>query len=289
LYIVIPQIDQFKSSITTLTHPQPGWTVLAIFFTLMTYVAGAGTYYLLAFKKLRYSVTLLVQFAAMFINRLLPGGIGALGANFVYLKRQRHSSAQAGSVVAINNLLGALGHYLLLGTVLLVTGYSTIKANQTSSSFGSNLKYVWIGLVIVVIIGLFFGRNRFKKGLAELKSSLLDYRHRPGHVLGALITSISLTTFNVLALYACANALGVHLNFAIIMLVFTLGIGAGTATPTPGGLGGFEAGLVAGFVSFKIDSSTALAIALLYRLISYWLTLIAGAVAFVLSQRKQFL
>jgi uncharacterized membrane protein YbhN (UPF0104 family) len=289
LYIVIPQIDQFKSSITTLTHPEPGWTVLAVFFTLMTYVAGAGTYCLLAFKKLSYSITLLVQFAAMFINRLLPGGIGALGANFVYLKRQRHSSAQAASVVAINNVLGGLGHYLLLGLVLLITGYSTIKANQTNTSFGSNMKFVWIGLAILVIIGLIVGRKRFKKGLTELKTQLLEYRHRPGRVTLALITSICLTSFNVLALFACANALGVHLNFAIIMLVFTLGIGAGTATPTPGGLGGFEAGLVAGFVSFKVDSSTALAIALLYRLISYWLTLFAGAIAFVAAQRKQYL
>lgn len=289
LYIIVPQVGDFKSSLHLLSHPLPGWTALAIVFTFLTYTAGAATYCLLAFKELSYRRTLLIQFVAMFINRLLPGGIGALGANFVYLKKQKHTSAQAASVVAVNNLLGGLGHYLLLGTVLVFTGYSTIQASQSDNAVNNNIKYIWIGLLISLIIALVIGRNRFKKGLIDLKTQLLDYRHRPGHVGAALLTSICLTTFNVLALYCCAAALGVNLNFAITMLIFTLGIGAGTATPTPGGLGGFEAGLVAGFVSFKVDASTALAIALLYRLISYWLTLVVGAVAFFISQKKRLL
>lgn len=289
LYIVVPQIGDFKSSLHLLSHPEPGWTILAILFTLGTYVAGAATYCLLAFKKLSYLRTLLIQFAAMFINRLLPVGIGALGANFVYLKRQRHSSAQAASVVAVNNLLGGIGHYLLLGFALLVTGYSSIESSQAGSDLGLKIKYFWVVLLLLLVVALVIGRNRLKRGVIDLKNQLLDYRHRPKKVLLALITSICLTACNVLALYACASALGVHLNFAVIMLVFTLGIGAGTVTPTPGGLGGFEAGLVAGFAAFGVDSSTALAIALLYRLISYWLTLLAGAVAFVITQKRQLL
>ena len=289
LYIVVPQIGDFRSSLHMLSHPHAGWTILAVLFTLGTYIAGAATYCLLAFKKLSYQRTLLIQFAAMFINRLLPGGIGALGANFVYLKRQRHSAAQAASVVAINNLLGGIGHYLLLAFALLVTGYSSIEASQSGSDLGLKIKYFWVVLLVLLVVALVIGRNRLKRGVIDLKNQLLDYRHRPKKVMLALITSICLTACNVLALYACASALGVHLNFAVIMLVFTLGIGAGTVTPTPGGLGGFEAGLVAGFAAFGVDSSTALAIALLYRLISYWLTLLAGAVAFVITQKRQLL
>lgn len=289
LYIILPQIGNFKSSLHLLTHPELGWTVIAIVLTFLTYSAGAATYCLLAFKNLSYRRTVVVQFAAMFINRLLPGGIGALGANFVYLKRQKHTSAQAASVVAVNNLLGGLGHYLLLGSVLILTGYSTIQASQSKGALNQNIKYFWLVLLIAAVLVFIFGRKKFKSGLIDLKNQLLEYRHRPKRIGLALITSICLTTFNVLALQACAAALGVHLNFAVIMLIFTLGIGAGTATPTPGGLGGFEAGLVAGFVAFKVDSSTALAIALLYRLISYWLTLAVGATAFFISQKQKYI
>ncbi|MFI5271393.1 MAG: flippase-like domain-containing protein, partial [Candidatus Saccharimonadales bacterium] len=68
--------------------------------------------------------------------------------------------------------------------------------------------------------------------------------------------------------------------------IFTLGISTGTITPTPGGLGGFEAGLFAGFVAFHVPVAPALAIALLYRLISYWLALGIGLLAFIEVQRN---
>jgi uncharacterized protein (TIRG00374 family) len=95
-----------------------------------------------------------------------------------------------------------------------------------------------------------------------------------------------LTLCYVLCLWAAAAALGVHLSVVAALLVLTLGVGAGSATPTPGGLGGYEAGLVAGLIAYGADSSAALAVALLFRLISYWLTLAAGAVAFAYAQRR---
>ena len=93
------------------------------------------------------------------------------------------------------------------------------------------------------------------------------------------------TVFNVLALIFCLLALGVSMPFVVAAVILSVGVGAGVATPTPGGLGGFEAGLVAGFVAYDIDESTALAAALLYRFISYWIMLLFGALAFYEAQR----
>lgn len=49
---------------------------------------------------------------------------------------------------------------------------------------------------------------------------------------------------------------------------------------------GAEAGLVAGFVAYGIPADRALAIALLYRFLTYWLPLLPGFVAFVIVQRR---
>ena len=97
---------------------------------------------------------------------------------------------------------------------------------------------------------------------------------------------MSLTACNVLCLWASAAAAGIHLPLAALFIIFTFGISLGTATPTPGGLGGFEAGLFAGLVAYHVPSGPALAIALLYRLISYWLVLVIGAIAFTVGQRQ---
>jgi uncharacterized protein (TIRG00374 family) len=117
---------------------------------------------------------------------------------------------------------------------------------------------------------------------------LLAYRKHPFELKGALLSSMILTLCNVLSLYFCVLALHIALPFIAVLLVFSLGIALGTATPTPGGLGGVEAGLVAGMVAYHVASADALAAVLAYRLISYWLALVIGAGAFVVTERRGY-
>ncbi len=286
LYIILPQFGDFKTSLNKLSDPNLYWTAIAIIFTFLTYLSASLTYYFLAFKKLSLALTMLAQVAVMFINRLLPGGVGALGANYLYLKNQKHTSAQAATVVAINNFLGFLGHNLLFWGLVLFTSYSAISSSDDGSNKSESILLLILVLSLVGLAAAFiFGKQKILKELNDIKKQIFDYRHRPFNLVKALISTMTLTIFNVMCLYACAQALGVELNFAITFLIFTFGLTAGTLTPTPGGLGGFEAGLVAGFMAYDINSSTALAVALLYRLISYWLPLIIGAGTFIIAQK----
>lgn len=284
IYVLVPQISAFRSGWHLLQHPDPVWTVIAVSLTLLTYLAATATYCLLAFKPLKYGWTLLIQFAATFINRLLPGGIGSLGANYAYLRHRRHSATQAGSVVAINNLLGMLGHGLWLAIILLIS--SAPIAPDYSDLTGNFIKILAVAMFIVVGWSLFFGWPRLKQQALGIYRQLLRYQQEFWRLPAALMSSMALTLCNVVALLTCGLALGVHLPFIVIFIIFTLGIGAGTATPTPGGLGGFEAALAAGFIAYGVGSPAALATALLYRLISYWLPLGLGAPSFFICERR---
>jgi undecaprenyl-diphosphatase len=289
LYVLLPQFGNFRSSWHLLSRPLPYWTAAAIGLGALTYLAAAATYCLLAFRPLRYGQVVLVQLAAMFINRLLPGGIGALGANYAYLRRAGHSTSQAGGVVAINNLLGALGHGLLVAGALAVFPGSMAVPPGHSWSEASIAKLALGLTILLTFLALVFGRRKFTAKAAEVRVQLLSYHHRPWRLPAALASSMLLTLCNVFCLACCALALGVHLPFLAILLIFSLGIGAGTATPTPGGLGGFEAALAAGFIAYHVASPAALAVALLYRLVSYWLPLPAGATALIICQKRQLL
>lgn len=288
LYVLLPQFGQFRSSWHLLSRPDAAWTVAAVGLTSFTYVAAATTYVFLAFKPLVYGQTLLVQLAAMFINRLLPGGLGALGANYAYLRQRRHTAAQATTTVAVNNLLGFIGHSLLVAVALALSA-SRVMAGPPGhgQAWVTAAKLIVAAAALIVVLGLVFGRRRLWRFLATVQKDMLSYRQRPWALAGALGSSIFLTLGNVLCLAACALALGVHLPFVILLLIFSLGIGAGTATPTPGGLGGFEAGLTAGFIAYHVAGPPALATALLYRLVSYWLLLPAGALALAVCQKQR--
>lgn len=287
LYIIVPQLGDLRTSWHVLRHIKPVWAVLAVCLTAVTYFAAAATYCLLAFRPLRYGQVVLVQLAAMFINRLLPGGIGAVGANYAYLRRSGHSQAQAASVVAINNMLGLVGHGLLVVGTLAIFSQSAAILPRSSLSLSFFIKSVGAVATALIILVLIFGRQRLAKITIDLRNQLFSYRKRPGRLPAALLTSMLLTLSNVLCLWACASALSIHLSWVGTLLVFSFGVAGGAAIPTPGGLGGFEAGLVAGFVAYNVPISAAFALALLYRLISYWLPLAVGALSFIVCQRRQ--
>lgn len=285
IYVLVPQLGDFRSSWRLLMHPKTGYTFAAVALTFLTFAAGSGTYHFLSFGRLKYFRTVAVQLAATFVNRLLPAGIGALGANYLYLRHERFSAGRAGSIVAANNLLGMIGHTLLVA-LILGTSNQTLTPKGWHGPKPELLVRLAILVIIVALTAAFLGRRRLSRISADLRKQLYDYARQPWVLLLALITSLTLTLCNVLCLYCCTAALGLSLPFASILLVFTFGLGTGSVVPTPGGLGGFEAGLTAGLVAYGIDPAQALAAALFYRLVSYWLPLIAGAGAFVICQRR---
>jgi uncharacterized membrane protein YbhN (UPF0104 family) len=287
LYVLLPQLSTFRDSWKVLSHLNTDWTVLAVGLTLTTYLFAALTYRLLSLQRLRYVEVVLVQFAATAVNRLLPAGIGGLGANYAYLRHRRHDGTQAATVVAVNNMLGLLGHtFIVLIVLALASPYSRHLAAGSEHKLKMTLAIVAGLMVVGLLIGLVISRQRFKRTLGTIVRHIGVYEKRPWRLSGALLSSMALTLCNILCLYSCMVALGVRLPFIVIVLIFTFGLSTGTVTPTPGGLGGFEAGLVAGFVAYHVSSASGLAIALLFRLISYWLALLIGVLAFIVVQRR---
>lgn len=292
IYVILPQFGEFRSSWTLVRHPSASaWVYAAVLLTLLTYPIAALTYHFLAFRPLAISRTTLVQLAAMFANRVLPAGVGALGVNYLYLRQERHRVSEAASVVAVNNLIGFAGHLLItvVGMVLFAGQIHFPHIEIASSSF--KLIYIF-GALFAVLCGLGIlqvGRRRLRNAAMSLMKTLTAYRSRTSSLLAALLTSMGLTTCNVLAFAACLYSLDIHISFISLLLIFTVGVVTAIVTPTPGGLGGFEAGLAAGLVAHDVALASALAAALLYRLISYWLPLIAGVPAIFLCQRYGWL
>ncbi len=290
LYVIVPQLSSFHRSLAQLRDADKSFVILSLAAVAATYLAAAGVYRFLAFHPLKYLRTVLLQLASMFANRLLPAGIGAIGTNYRYLRRSEHSPTQAGSVVAVNNLLGFFGHTVLL--VLLLVFFRPQTRGAQLSQFQHDRWFLTIAAVVVgcvIIAALWHYQRPVKRVLQNVFHQLRYYREQPSRLLWALMCSILLTLCNVLALWLCVKAVHVDLSLTSIMLVFSLGVGAGTATPTPGGLGGFEAGLVGGLVIYHVPSATALAAVLAFRLVSYWLPLLVGAGAFVVAYRRQYI
>ncbi|HET8671789.1 MAG TPA: lysylphosphatidylglycerol synthase transmembrane domain-containing protein [Candidatus Saccharimonadales bacterium] len=289
MYVVVPRLGNFADSLKAIKEVRGGHVLLAVVPLVATYLFAALTYQCLALKRLHLRRTILVQMANGFAGRLLPAGLGGLTLNVQYLRRSGHALTQAVTVAGMNNTLGLIGHSLLLSAAILFSG--------TQLSDGLQLPHPghggWIGagvLIVAAILVLVFRtfRDRVHSLALKVTGNMKIYRQRPIRLLFALGLSMGVTCGYALTFYLCCQSVGIMLPIGTIFMIFTFGMLTTTATPTPGGLGGAEAGLIMGLMAYETAAPIALASVLLYRLLSYWLPLLPGLVVF-LSVRKKYL
>lgn len=289
LYVVLPRLHSFSSSFGTLTDAKPFYVGLAVLLVAVTYLAASAMYTLLALRRVSFRRTLAVQTATAFANRLLPAGIGGLALYVRYLRKAGHTLPQALAVAGTNNTVGMAGHLLLLAAVA-VAGHREILHGLHSGSLKNVSVYAGVAVVgAALVVGILaFGRlRRYLFGLVmQVFGQVASYRNHPLRLGGALLCSLALTAASVAALWASAAAVGLHVSAWNVFVVFTVGLVVGTATPTPGGLGGAEAGWVAGLIAYGAAAPAALAAVLLYRLLSYWLPLLPGFALFVMVRKR---
>jgi len=95
-----------------------------------------------------------------------------------------------------------------------------------------------------------------------------------------LIGAVAYWAFDIATLWAGFRAFGAMPPLAAIVLAYFVGQLA-NALPLPGGIGGVEGGMIGSFIAFGVNGSTAVLAVLGYRLISFWLPVLPGSIAYL--------
>lgn len=290
IYIIYTQWNQFSGSISNIVGANVAMVCLAFCAIFATYALAAFQYKFLAVKPIRYIPIWIVQLAGAMANRILPGGLGGLGLSADFLHRNNHTLGEAGVVAGTNNLLGMVMHIIFISLIIL---------------FGSEVRdftmpHLPVGLLIAISVSLvlavlalilFPAARRWMRIIArDIKKSALYYRNHLWRLGCAAVIAVSVSACFIVALQLSALALDVtYLSFSQYAIIMTLGVLVGTATPTPGGVVGAEAGLAAGLIAYGVPQTESIAIAILYRVVSYWIPLAFGAVFFIYAQKKKYI
>jgi undecaprenyl-diphosphatase len=290
IYVFLPQVERFRESFQAIGDARLHLLLLGGLLSLGTYLAATEVYRLISYYPLPYLRTFLVQIASSFANRLLPAGAGGLATNARYLVKHNHTEIQAASLAALNNILGLVGHLILLLIVILFskTPLSDVLVFRLSPVF---VIIGLLGLATVMMIFIFAPkiRGKARRALRVAISDFKELMRQPFRLGAALLGAMTITVMYALTLYASAHALGFELSILETFIVFTVGVAAASVTPTPGGIGGAEAGLVAGLASVGIPADQGLSIALVYRFLTYWLPIIPGFICFQIALRKNYI
>ncbi|NJQ05445.1 lysylphosphatidylglycerol synthase transmembrane domain-containing protein [Streptomyces lonarensis] len=268
-----------------------GWALVALVFASLTYFAAAMS--LLGFvpERVPYLRTVLVQLAGSFVKLVAPAAIGGVALNTRYLQRAGIRPGHAVASVGANQLF-SLGSAVAM---LVVFGY--ITGSQHTPSVPTSPTMIAVVLTLAVLALIVTAVPGLRKAIHERVSVLfagvvprmLDVVQQPRKLLNGIGGMVLMTLSFVLCLSASVQAFGGDLSFATVAVVFLAGNALGSAAPTPGGIGAVEFTLIAGLTAFGLSPATAGAAVLLFRLVTFWLPVLPGWLAFTALTREEAL
>ncbi|MFD3451573.1 flippase-like domain-containing protein [Streptomyces sp. NPDC058691] len=290
-YFLLSQISSIDPA-TLLAEANWGWIIVAVLASAASYIAAAMALSGFVPEKLSFLRTTLAQVAGSFVKLVAPAAIGGVALNTRYLQKSGVRPGLAVASVGASQLVG-LGSHI---TLLMIFGYmtGTEKTPSLSPSRTVMAGVLTVGVVFLIVTAVpslrRFVSTRIRALFAGVVPRMLDVLQQPVKLTTGIGGTLLLTLFFVLCLDASVRTFHGEVNFAAVAVIFLAGNALGSAAPTPGGLGAVEGALIAGLTTIgRLDSATATSAVLLFRVLTFWLPVLPGWLAFTQLTRRQAL
>jgi uncharacterized protein (TIRG00374 family) len=131
--------------------------------------------------------------------------------------------------------------------------------------------------------------RRTRRAMGEVRRALVTGAREAVQIIRSrnvlvIAGSVGYWAWDNAVLWATFHAFGFSPPITVILLAYLIGQ-LGGLLPLPGGLGGIDGGLIGTLIAFGTPAAATAAAVLVYRVILFWLPLIAGAIAFVSLRR----
>ncbi|MFB9955527.1 flippase-like domain-containing protein [Cellulomonas denverensis] len=253
-------------------------SVLAFAFGMSTLVGAALTLVAFAPQKIPLWRATVTQSAATFVALAAPAGIGPAALNLRLLTKRGVSGPLATATVALVQVSQFVVTLLMLLVLSVASG-----TNQLERFTISPVVVLAIGILVAVIAALMLvPRVRqwvAAKTLPTLQQTwprLIEVVGQPSRLLLGIGGNALTTLGYVLAFEVCLRAFGQDLSLVQVAIVFLVGNTAGSVAPTPGGVGTTELALGGALAVVGVNPGVATSVAVLFRVLTYWLRIPVG-------------
>ncbi|MER5937839.1 lysylphosphatidylglycerol synthase transmembrane domain-containing protein [Streptomyces sp. NPDC001928] len=289
-YFLLTQLTHIEFG-PLIANAQWGWVAAAVLFSAASYFAAAMA--LLGFvpERVPFRRTVSAQVAGSFVKIVAPAAVGGVALNTRFLQRAGVRPGLAVASVGASQLFGLGCHILMLLSFGYLTG--TEKTPSLSPSRTVIAGLLTVAVLVLVVTSVPFLRKfvvtRVRSLFAGVVPRMLDVLQRPQKLITGIGGMLLLTACFVMCLDASIRAFGsegTSLSIASVAVVFLAGNALGSAAPTPGGVGAVEATLTVGLIAVGLPSEVAAPSVLLFRLLTLWLPVLPGWLAFNHLSRK---
>ncbi|MFF9484286.1 YbhN family protein [Streptomyces sp. NPDC014676] len=268
-----------------------GWVAAAVLFSAASYVAAAMA--LLGFvpERVPFVRTVAAQVAGSFVKIVAPAAVGGVALNTRFLQRAGVRPGLAVASVGASQLFGLGCHILMLLAFGYLTGTEKTPSLSPSRTVIGGLLTVAVLVLVVTSVPFLrkFVVTRVRSLFAGVVPRMLDVLQRPQKLVTGIGGMLLLTACFVMCLDASIRAFGdetTSVSIASVAVVFLAGNALGSAAPTPGGVGAVEATLTVGLIAVGLPKEVAAPAVLLFRLLTLWLPVLPGWLAFNHLTRK---
>ena len=274
------------------------WVALAFVLAQLAFVASAVEGIGSVSGVLPFGRVVAVEFANSF--SALAGGTAAVFATRVrFFQRQGYDASVALSSGAIMTSSSWIAKSVLF-LVALPFAWGSLDLEATPQS-GDDSALVWIILAVVVLAGLVAGlalavprlRRRAADALRpkvrDIWGNLKQVASQPRKLVLLVGGSFAQELLVAMALSVSLRAFDDHLRLPILIVVISLAATIGGVSPTPGGMGVVEAGLILGLTAAGIPEADATAAVFIQRLFTAYLPPIWGWATLVWMRRREYL
>src|SRR6266545_4462744 len=283
LYMVLPSLLAVFASWRSLRDLVWYWAALAL-------LSAIGSFVLLweldrvALDEKSWFVVACSQLSGNAVGRILPGG-GATATAFSVgmLRRAGIDSGRATTALAASTSLqvGTRLALPILALPAIVAGAPVDRGLATAAYLGAA---VLLMLVVAGVLAFAFDRPVEAAGLLAQRDFVRATIGRRWKA--AVLSAAGSTAFDLLALLCALRAVGAEPRPSLVVLAYAAASMLTLIPLTPGGLGFVEAGLVGTLALAGVAPGDALLATLTYRLVSFWLPIPAGAVAYGAFRRR---
>ena len=306
LYVVWPSLIATFSSFDELKNVSPIWFVVMAGCEIASY-ACIWLLIGLCLGSRRYFAIGASQVVGNSVSKIVPGG-SPMGAATQYrmLVGSGMDATRIGTGLTAASLINVATLFALpvLAVPAILGGVSVDRGLARAAWLGVAVFVLLVGggsvlllldkpitVVADAIQRIHNALVRRRPPMVDLGERLTSERDTVRSALGAqwgqaILRSAGNVVFDYLALLAALVASGARPRASLVLLAYVASVVLGMIPLTPGGLGFVEAGLAAMLVLAGVPGPAATLATLSYRLVSYWLPIASGPVAFALYRRR---
>jgi uncharacterized protein (TIRG00374 family) len=292
IYLLLPQLANAGAAVHALSHAHWWWVLAAV--PALFVAQGFSTLLQLGAipADLPFGPTYVVSFGGSFLNRVTPNNVGGMALNFRYQQKAGVDSGAASASVGLQTVTALAATLLLLAVFFARTG------RNTSVQFHFHVHQWVLVLVTAALVGcaLFgltprgrhFFHDKIWSFIRSAGAAIAQVAKSPRHLALTGVGALGGPMVQIVALWLCVHALGGQLPFVQVGAVYLGGHLVASAAPVPGGLGALEAALVAGLSALGMPVGAAASAVLIYRLLTYWLTVPVGWLCLKVAEERGY-